>query len=93
MEQGESKVQYPFLTGLSGGYIYTSEEAARCCWSPAGSHSLGTNVLVTFPALFPSRALFKSVQLLSCPVKSSRLCEGLTTQGDRGQFSLPIHQG
>lgn len=89
----KSKVQYPFLAGLPRDYIYASEAAVRCCWSLAGLHSLGTNISVTLPALFLSRAPFKSVQLLSCPVKSSRLCEGLKTQGDRGQFSLSIHQG
>lgn len=89
----ESKVQYPFLTGLSGGYVHISEEAARYCRSLAHLHSLGMNGSVTLPALFLSRVLLKSVQLLSCPVKPSKFCEGLTTQGEREQFSLSIHQG
>lgn len=88
----KSKVQYPFLAGLSGGYVYASEEAARHCWSLAGLHGLGTNAEATLPIPFLSRAPFKSVQLLSRPVESSRPCEGLAAQGNRGQLSLPIHQ-
>ena len=84
------QVPQAFLAGLPRGYGYASAEAERCL---AGLHRLGTNVSVALPVTFLSRALLKSVQLLPCPVKPSRLCEGLTTQGGRGQFSLPVHQG
>lgn len=76
----ESKAQYPSLTGLFGGYIYTSEEAASYCRALAHLHmSQGMNGSLALPALFLSSVILKSVPLLSCPVKPSKFCEGLTT--------------
>lgn len=53
----ESKVQYPSLTRLFGGYVCSSKEAASYCWSLAHLHSLGMNGSVALPALLLSRVL------------------------------------